>query len=161
MALDLFGAARPLEVVRHRLADRPGLVFVYAVISRKLTLSRNLAFSAIVLAISFAILPRIVFGSAYADMRLVPYLMAVALLAIRFRGAPDRTTAQVLAVLGLLFFATRTVANTVSLGIAANDQAAKMEAIERMPRGSRVISLVGMPCTNIGRCCATAILARW
>ena len=126
----------------------PVLIFLYAVISRKLTLSRNLAFSAIVLAIAFAILPRIVFGSAYADMRLVPYLMAVALLAIRFRGAPDRTTAQVLAVLGLLFFATRTVANTVSLGIAADDQAAKMEAIERMPRGSRVISLVGMPCTE-------------
>ena len=53
------------------------------------------------------ILPRIVFGSAYADMRLVPYLIAVALLAIRFRGAPDRTTAQVLAVLGLLFFVVR------------------------------------------------------
>ena len=45
----------------------------------KLTLSRNLAFSAIVLAVSFVILPRIVFGSAYADMRLVPYLMAVAI----------------------------------------------------------------------------------
>ena len=54
--------------------------------SRKLELSRNLAFSAIVLAVSFAILPRIIFGSAYADMRLVPYLMAVGLLAIRFRG---------------------------------------------------------------------------
>ena len=65
-----------------------GLLFVYALFSRRLTLSRNLAFSAIVLAISFAIIPRIVFGSAYADMRLVPYLMAVALLAIRFRDVP-------------------------------------------------------------------------
>ena len=70
-------------------------------VSRKLTLSRNLAFSAIVLAIFFVLLPRIVFGSAYADMRLVPYLIAVALLAIRFRGGPDRRSAQVLAVLGL------------------------------------------------------------
>ena len=122
------------------------LVFVYALVSRKLTLSRNLAFSAIVLAISFAILPRIIFGSAYADMRLVPYLMAVALLAIRFRGAPDRTTAQVLAVLGLLFFATRTAANTLSLGLAGRDQSAKLEAIEHMPEGTRVISLVGMTC---------------
>jgi hypothetical protein len=123
-----------------------GLVFLYALFSPKLTLSRNLAFSAIVLAAAFVILPRIVFGSAYADMRLVPYLMAVALLAIRFRGAPDRTTAQVLAVIGLLFFATRTVANASSLGIAADDQSAKMKAIDLMPRGSRVISLVGMSC---------------
>ncbi|MBW0008130.1 MAG: hypothetical protein JO335_10500 [Sphingomonas sp.] len=122
------------------------IAFVYALVSRKLTLSRNLAFSAIVLAVSFAIIPRIVFGSAYADMRLVPYLMAVALLAIRFRGRPDRRTAQVLAILGLLFFATRTVANTLSLGLAAKDQSAKLQALDVVPRGSRVISLVGMTC---------------
>jgi len=124
------------------------VVFVYAIVSRKLSFSRNLAFSAIVLAVCFVILPRIIFGSAYADMRLVPYLMAVALLAIRFRGAPDRTTAQVLAVLGLLFFTTRTAANTLSLGMAANDQSAKLKAIDLMPRGARVISLVGMTCSE-------------
>jgi hypothetical protein len=124
------------------------LVFIYAIASRKLTLSRNLAFSAIVLAVSYMLLPRIVFGSAYADMRLVPYLMAVALLAIRFRGAQDRTTAQVLAVFGLLFFATRTVANTVSLGRAANDQTAKLAALDGVPEGARVITLTGMPCTD-------------
>ena len=122
------------------------LVFLYAIFSRKMTLSRNLAFSAIVLAVGFAIIPRIVFGSAYADMRLVPYLMAVGLIAIRFKGAPDRRTAHVLAVLGLLFFATRTVANTISLGMAGADQRAKMHAIDQMPRGARVISLNGMPC---------------
>ncbi|HEY4070016.1 MAG TPA: hypothetical protein VGM04_00475 [Sphingomicrobium sp.] len=125
-----------------------GLVFAYALFSRKLTLSRNLAFSAIVLAVSFAIIPRIVFGSAYADMRLAPYLIAVALLAIRFRGAPDRRTAQVLAVLGLLFFATRTTATTVSLGMAGADQKAKLQALELVPEGARVITLTGMPCTE-------------
>ena len=130
--------------------------------SRKLTLSRNLAFSAIVLAVSFAILPRIVFGSAYADMRLVPYLMAVALLAIRFRGAPDRTTAQVLAVLGLLFFATRTVANTVSLGDGrrrpdGEDAGDRPDAAGRAGDQPRRHDRA----RNIGRCCATAIWARW
>ena len=124
----------------------PAIVFLYALFSPKLELSRNLAFSAIVLAICFAILPRIIFGSAYADMRLVPYLMAVGLLAIRFRGPPARTMAQVLAVVGLLFFATRTIANTVSLGMAADDQSAKLKAIDLMPRGARVLSLVGMTC---------------
>ncbi len=124
------------------------LVFGYAIVSRKLTLSRNLAFSAIVLGISFAIIPRIVFGSAYADMRLAPYLMAVALLAIRFKGAPDRRTAQVLAVLGLLFFTTRTAANSLSLGMAGMDQNAKLQAIEHMPEGARVITLTGMTCTE-------------
>jgi hypothetical protein len=126
----------------------PALVLLYAIFSRKLTLSRNLAFSAIVLAISFAILPRIVFGSAYADMRLVPYLMAVVLLAIRFRGPPDRTTAHVLAVVALLFFATRTAANTVSLWTAADDQKAKLTALDHVGEGARVITLTGMPCVE-------------
>jgi hypothetical protein len=125
-----------------------GALFAFALVSRKLALSRNLAFSALVLAISFANLPRIIFGSAYADMRLVPYLMAVGLLAIRFRGRPDRRMAHVLAVLGLLFFATRTAANSVSLAIAANDQQAKFHAIDRMPIGARVITLTGMPCSE-------------
>ncbi|HEX5237928.1 MAG TPA: hypothetical protein VFW39_05640 [Sphingomicrobium sp.] len=128
------------------------LVFFYAIANRifgrSLTLSRNLAFSAIVLAISFVIIPRIVFGSAYADMRLIPYLIAVALLAIRFRGVPVGATAHVLAVLGLLFFATRTAANTVSLGLAGADQRAVLQAIDLMPEGSRVITLTGMTCTE-------------
>jgi hypothetical protein len=128
------------------------LVFLYAIgnriFGRSLTLSRNLAFTAIVLAVSFVIIPRIVFGSAYADMRLVPYLMAVALLAIRFRDIPGRTIANLLAVLALLFFATRTVANTISLGDAGADQKAKLTAINMMPKGARVITLTGTPCTE-------------
>jgi hypothetical protein len=128
----------------------PALVFLYAignrVFGRSLTLSRNLVFSALVLAASFVLLPRIVFGSAYADMRLVPYLIAVALLAIRFRTPQRGPTAQVLAVLALLFFATRTVANTISLARAGDDQAAKLEALNVVPEGARVISLTGMTC---------------
>ena len=79
-------------------------------------------------------------------MRLVPYLMAVGLLAIRFRGAQDRTTAKVLAMLGLLFFAARIAGNTASLAIAGRDQTAKLQALDFVPEGSRVISLNGMTC---------------
>jgi hypothetical protein len=57
-----------------------------------------------------------------------------------------RTTAQVLAVVALLFFATRTVANTISLVRAGNDQTAKLAAIDVMPEGARVIALTGMTC---------------
>lgn len=123
------------------------LVFLYAIIGRKLTLSRNLAFSAIMLAISFIVLPRIIFGSAYADMRLVPYLIAVALLAIRFRDLPDRRTTSLLAAVGLMFFGVRLAGNTISLAIAADDQKAKLEALRHMPEGARVITLTGLPCT--------------
>jgi len=123
-----------------------GLAFAFALASRKLTLSRNLAFSAIVLLAGFLILPRIIFGSAYADMRLVPYMMAVGLLAIRFKAAPAPRLAQALAVLGLAFFFIRTAGTTASLAIAANDQSAKLEAIDHLPMGARVVSLVGDAC---------------
>ena len=130
----------------------PLLVFLYAIANRifgkTLTLSRNLVFSAMVLAASYVILPRIVFGSAYADMRLVPYLAAVGLLAIRFRGPEMKKTGEVLAVLGMLFFATRTAANTISLARAADDQSAKLEALKFVPEGARVIALTGMTCAE-------------
>lgn len=123
-------------------------IFVGALVSRRLTLSRNLAFSALILAIAYAIIPRIIFGSAYADMRLVPYLMAVALLALRFRVMPTSRVASILAVVGLAFFGMRIVGNTVSLRMAAVDQEAKLKALNYVPEGARVVTLTGMTCVD-------------
>ena len=124
------------------------LVPAEALRNRHLTFSRNLAFSAVVLIAAFILLPRIVFGSAYADMRLAPYMIAVLLLAIRFRGPVDRRLGNILAVLGLLFCVVRLGSTTVSLAMAADDQSAKLQAIGHMPVGARVVTQVGMPCVN-------------
>jgi hypothetical protein len=124
------------------------IIFAVSVFSRQLTLSRNLAFSALVLAACYLILPRIIFGSAYADMRLVPYLIAVAVLAIRFKGPPDKRTAQLLAITGLLFLAARIAGNTISLWMAADDQKAKLAALDHVPTGARVVTLTGMRCSE-------------
>ncbi|HEU4704405.1 MAG TPA: hypothetical protein VFS45_01660 [Sphingomicrobium sp.] len=118
----------------------------YAIASRRLTLSRNLAFSALVLAAVFLLLPSMVFGSAFADMRLAPYMFAVALLAIRFRGATDLRLARNLAVLGLAFLLLRTGATTASLAIAADDQSSKLAALDHVPMGARVASIAGRGC---------------
>ena len=125
-----------------------GLVLVYALFSRRLTFSRNLLFTAFVLLLCFLLLPRTVFGSTYADMRLLPYVIATIVLAIRFRGPMDLKVARVLAVLGLTFFLVRLGGNTLSLAIAANDQAAKLEALDHVPDGARVVTLYTLPCTN-------------
>ena len=122
------------------------IVWLYALISRKLTLSRNLAFSALVLAVTFVLLPRIIFGSAYADMRLVPYAYAVALLAIRFRDRLGYRHATALAVLGCAFFLLRIGSTTLSLGIAADRQQGMLQALDYIPEGSRVATLVAVPC---------------
>ena len=114
-----------------------------------LTFSRNLAFSALVLLASFLVLPRIVFGSAYADMRLAPYMIACVLLAIRFRGETVMRTGRVLAWLGLSFCLVRIAATTISLALASNDQAAKLQALDHVPRGAPLVTLVGQDCGGL------------
>ena len=121
---------------------------LFAAANSKLTFSRNLAFSALVLLAAFVALPWTVFGSAYADMRLAPYLIAVLLIAIRFRGDTDYALANGLAVVAVLFCLVRLAATTVSLAIASNDQQAKLTALDHIPVGARVVSLVALPCRN-------------
>jgi len=123
-----------------------GVVLFYALVSRRLTFSRNLAFSASVLLAAFLIIPWTVFGSAYADMRIVPYVIAVMCLAIRVRGEAGLPAAYDLAALGTAFCALRLVATTASLAIASGDQQAKLTALGEVPVGARVVSLVGLDC---------------
>ena len=125
-----------------------GVVLAAAVALRQLTFSRNLLFTALVLLACFLVLPRIVFGSAYADMRLVPYVIATAILAIRFRGQANGRLARAFAVLGLLFCIVRFGGNTLSLARASDDQQAKLAALDHVPIGARVATLTGYPCQN-------------
>lgn len=122
------------------------LLILYALYSRRLTFSRNLAFSALVLLAVFLILPRMIFDSAFADMRLLPFVFAVAVLAIRFRGETHLPLARRLAVFGLAFFLVRIASHTASFAIAADDYRAKLVALDHVPFGARVISLYGTAC---------------
>ena len=105
-------------------------------------------FRSLVLLAGFVTLPWMIFGSAYADMRLFPYVVAVALLAIRFRDTMPFKTARVFAILGLAFFLIRIAGNTASLAIAADDQRAKLHALDHVPMGARVATLVGDECST-------------
>ena len=121
-------------------------IFLLALLHRKLELSRNLAFSALVLLLAFLLLPWTIFGSAYADMRLVPFMMAIAVLAIRFRGEADVRLANGLAAAGLGLFLLRLAGTTISLGIAADAQAAELAALDHVPYGARMVNLTGHAC---------------
>lgn len=117
-----------------------------ALFSKRFSFSRNLAFSACALIGIFALLPRIVFGSAYADMRLAPYLFAVALTAIRFRGETHLPTARVLAIAGLAFMLMRTTTTTISLMRASDDMQRELIALDQVKPGGRVLFLGGRVC---------------
>jgi hypothetical protein len=124
------------------------MVMLESLRQRQLTFSRNLVFSALVLFAGFLLIPYVVFNSAFADMRMIPYAIAVLLLAIRFRADTRRPLADAIAVLGLVFFLARIAGSTLSLAAAADDQAGKLQALEHVPMGARVLSLVYDDCGN-------------
>lgn len=111
--------------------------------------SRNLIASLLVLVGIFLLLPYVIFGSAFADMRLMPFIFAVALLAIRPGGEGHLPLMRITAIAAVGFYLVRIAANTLSYAIAANGHAAALQALDHIPHGSRVVSLVSLDCRNV------------
>lgn len=122
------------------------LVLAQALRSPRHSFSIELGYPALVLLIVFFLLPSLIFESAYADMRLVPYIFAILLIAVRTEpGAPAAYAAKI-AVLAIAFVTARLVANTISFVMAAEDQRAKSVAVSHVPEGARVATFVQLPC---------------
>lgn len=117
-----------------------------AIFDRHLELSRRLRIPAAALAIIFLLLPRLIFGSAYADMRLGPFMLIVAVVAIRLRPDAGAGLESRLMALGLIFVLARLVGNTISFAIADDEMKAKLTALNYIPEHARVLSLVGDSC---------------
>jgi len=110
--------------------------------------SRNLGLSALFLLAVFILLPRIVFGSAYADMRLAPFVVAIALIALRPRRGLSIRHAAVLAALGMTFFLVRVASTTASFWLYSNDYDRAFKVIDRVPQGAKMVTFVGRRCTD-------------
>jgi hypothetical protein len=123
-----------------------GLMLLAAAIFRKFEYSRNLIGSAFFLAIVYLLLPRIIFGSAYADMRLVPYVLAVAIIAVRLRQLVGRGFARAVAGLALAFIAIRLGGTTISFWLYDRSYDRQLAALDHVPRGARLVSFVGRSC---------------
>lgn len=94
---------------------------------------------------TFLVLPMFVLGSAYADMRLAPYILILALVAI------DPRTMQVhsLRLIGAgaaTFFAVRMVTTGWAYVEHDREVAAYLPALKAMPPGARVAFFVVKPC---------------
>ncbi len=134
---------------RYRWWDLAGVAVLFGLIfagirEPALRYNRTLAATALALAVTFVVLPRIIFSSAYADMRLAPFAVATAILAIR---SPEGwRLAKMLAIGGLLFAGARLATTTVAFANygAAHDR--QLQALSVIPSGARILSLVGMPC---------------
>lgn len=124
------------------------LLLFKAIRDPNLQYSRNLGLSFLFLLAVYILLPRIVFGSAYADMRLVPFLMAIGIIAIRPKPGMSMRGAALVAALGMAFFTARIVATTWSFFLYDKSYDRELKALEHLPEGARLVSFVGETCYN-------------
>ena len=108
--------------------------------------SRNLALSALFLLAVFVVLPRIVFGSAYADMRLAPFMLGIAVIALRPKKGLSIRGSATLAAAGLAFFLVRIAAGTASFWMFANDYDRELKALDHIPVGAKLVTFIGTQC---------------
>lgn len=107
----------------------------------------RLGVAAALLVLTYLLLPRILLGSAYADMRLAPWAIGAAVLGLAPRTARPRLLAGV-AACAFAFYAARiggTSYNYIQLDKGFDRQLA---AVDHIPRGSRVLVLIDLPCTG-------------
>jgi hypothetical protein len=124
------------------------LMLLWSIVDRRMSWSRNLAASFLFLVIVFALLPRIVFGSAYADMRLAPYLFAIALVAIRFREKATFGFQRGIAIAALAFVLVRTGGATASMWLYDRSYDRELAALDHVPHGARLVSFSGRECVE-------------
>ncbi len=110
-----------------------------------LRMNRTLGIASLMLMIAYALLPRVLLNSAYADMRLAPYVMMVAVIALTLRSSARRQAA-VVALIATALFGARLYMLTSSF--AAHDRAnrAQLAALDHIRPGSRVFVEVALQC---------------
>lgn len=96
----------------------------------------------------FIFLPFMLIGSAYADMRVAPFLVMAALLAVGASEAMSMRERVVIAAIGLAFFVVRIGGTTANYWLLSQQWNRHLAALDHIPRGARVISFVGVNCAD-------------
>lgn len=141
------------SVLRERVEiwDKAGaiLLFVVALSGLWRPLRRyeaTLGIGALLLLIVFVCLPRVLLSSAYADMRLAPYMLALGILALR--PIANRKLALGIAIAASLFFVARITVTTLAFLKFERNYNTQLQALDKVPDGSRVMALINIPCRN-------------
>ncbi len=145
----LMGLVSPFRT-KWALLDVSSFFLVVALIywsvrSRVVGLDMRLGIAALLCFACFLILPIQVFGSLFADLRLVPYVLITALLAIP-SIALSRKQIRIFTLIALPFFASRMLTTAVAYEQYEKTVDAVLPALESIPRGSRVAFFAVAPC---------------
>jgi hypothetical protein len=117
-----------------------------AAFDKHLSFAPRLGIPAAVLAIVFILLPRLLLGSNYADMRLPPLVLTLAMLALNPRENASPNVRNRIAIIGMIFVGARLIGNAISFGIADAEAREQLTALNFIPTGARVLTLVGDSC---------------
>ena len=112
-----------------------------------LRMSRTLGIATLMLAIAYLLLPRILLNSAYADMRLAPYVLMIGLVALTCRSG-DRIEAAVVAGAATVFTLFRIALLTFNFAQHDAANARQLQALDHVARGSRLFVEVALPCLS-------------
>ncbi|WP_394652705.1 hypothetical protein [uncultured Sphingomonas sp.] len=106
---------------------------------------RRLGAAAVALSVALIAIPSWLLGSAYADSRVAPIALMMALVALR---PATRRQASAIALIATLVFAMRIAGTTASYAMAAAEQERALVALDHIPVGARVVALVRPGCDD-------------
>lgn len=133
---------KPLDI--GALAIVTGLLY-WVRLSRSAAFDHRVGIAALLCVAFFFILPGRVFGSAFADMRLLPYGLALGLVAISTaRVGPSEL--RIAGLVALAFFAGRMAVTSAGYVEQNRMVQAALPALDKMPNGARVAFFVIKPC---------------
>lgn len=123
-----------------------GLI-TFGMLGMSIRMEPVLGHAAVVLIAAFILLPRIALGSAYTDMRLAPFMLAVAVLGLMPKTL-DRRWLNGLALAALGLVAARMGISTVRFAQVDDHYREQLAALDHVPQHSRVFVLVDLPCLS-------------
>jgi hypothetical protein len=97
----------------------------------------------------FLVMPAWVFGSFYADMRLLPTAFALAIVAIAPASEARGRTWSIVTLAGAAFFLIRIAGTTVSMAMGARQWQVETRVLDAVPIGSQLVTLNARPCADI------------
>jgi hypothetical protein len=121
------------------------LIILMAARDHRFRIDPLLGVPALLCVLAFIAMPRIAVGSAYADMRLLPYICILALIGIINRDGEERA-GRVLALVTTAFLAIRVAGTSISFFLYSQNYSAELRALDALPRGASVLAQVIRPC---------------
>lgn len=124
-------------------------VAIFAVVAalriERLPRHRGLWWATGIATIAFLVLPSMLFGSAFADMRLAPYIYILAMLSFDTTALP-LIRGRVFMTIGLIFLCLRLGLTTTVYVERENRLHGYLKALSVIPPHSRIITMVPLPC---------------